>query len=221
MRDEFNRNQNAAFKAQRVSKGNCIMGFVPIGGQPPIPIVEHDGQKSPISDKIEQITKATENLYLPNCMYQALRTEPLRLAFSAHNRKEVFKTFLEISAGERINPKNGKPIDRKKEGYFPQDVTRYLNFLKANIYTSQELPFHATSRARPLDTFRQSVHKACSSGRKSNRVLRAYIAFGRETENDQALRGSSQVSLQREVLCALVGGEAEDRSGAGHDQVLQ
>ena len=55
MRDEFNRNQNAAFKAQRVSKGNCIMGFVPIGGQPPIPIVEHDGQKSQISDKIEQI----------------------------------------------------------------------------------------------------------------------------------------------------------------------
>ena len=80
-------------------------------------------------------------------MYQALRTEPLRLAFSAHNLGEVFKKFLEIAAGERINPKNGRLIDRKKEGYFPQDVTRYLDFLKANVYTKNHLFMRLQERA--------------------------------------------------------------------------
>lgn len=71
MREKVNRKQNAAFKAlwskssSRVTNVNCHMGSVPIGGQPSVHN-DHDGQKSPISDKIEPITKASDNLCLLN-----------------------------------------------------------------------------------------------------------------------------------------------------------
>lgn len=138
MRVKVNRKQNAAFKATSVSNGNCYMGSVPIGGQPSVPSLDHDGQKSLISDKIEQVSKASDNLCLPNCMFQALRSEALRKAFSAGNRKEVFKAFVELSAGQR-NIQTGKVINRETNGYFPNDMTRYLNFLQTNIWIKDYL----------------------------------------------------------------------------------
>jgi hypothetical protein len=173
------------------------MGFVPIGGclQPPLSHCELDGQKSSISDRIEQISKASDNLCLPNCIFQALRTLELRKAFSAHNLKEVFKAFLEISAGERINPKTGKVINRAKEGYFPQDVTRYLDFLKDHIYTKS----HVFMRLQPLalrSLFVKLFTKSESVGEQ------VFVFFGYTLPSDEKPKMVKRFEDLRKSLCS-------------------
>ena len=128
-------------------------------------------------------------------MYQALRTEPLRLAFSAHNLGEVFKKFLEIAAGERINPKNGRLIDRKKEGYFPQDVTRYLDFLKANVYTKNHLFMRLQERA--LWTI--FVNMFTKPARLEEKII---VFFGHTLPSDEKPKMTKRFEDLRKSLCS-------------------
>ena len=128
-------------------------------------------------------------------MYQALRTEELRHAFSAYNQAEVFKTFLEISAGDHRNPKTGKLIDRKKEGYFPQDVTRYLDFLKANVYTKNHLFMRLQDRALWTIFVKLFTKPACLE----EKII---VFFGHTLPSDEKPKMAKRFEDLRKSLCS-------------------
>ena len=200
MREKVNRKQNAAFKAlwskssSRVTNVNCHMGSVPIGGQPSVHN-DHDGQKSPISDKIEPITKASDNLCLLNCMYQALRTWALRHAFSAHNLMEVAKAFVELAAG-RLDFESGELIDREQDGYVGKDMLRYLQFLKEHIYIKDFVFLRLQLLARPkifIELFTKSHHQV---------EEKVFVFFGYSLPSDEKKLMAKRFEKLRKSLCS-------------------
>jgi hypothetical protein len=152
MRDKKKgRNQNKSCKACIANTGEGIdVTSDPHGNHSRSTFERHDGQNSLIiSDKIDPITKAKENLCLFNCMYQSLRTQALRDMFSANNPADPAKAFVELSAG-KTEFQFGKVINRKKDGYVTRDIDRYRIFLfekfgmdfhfkKLNSYTADHL----------------------------------------------------------------------------------
>ena len=201
MRDKVSRKQIAAFKALRINKScsrvtnvNCHMGSVPIGGQPSVPI-DHDGQKSLISDEIEQVTKASENLCLINCMYQALRTWALRHAFSAHNLREVAKAFVELSAG-RVDFETGKLINREEDGYVGKDMLRYLDFLKENIYIKDFVFLKRQKLSLPkifIELFTMTHHQV---------EEKVFVFFGYSLPSDEKKKMAKRFEDLRKSLCS-------------------
>jgi hypothetical protein len=152
MRDKKrDRTQKKACKAWRanIGEGNDVTSD-PYGNHSRSNFGMLDGQNSLlISDKIDPITKAKENLCLFNCIYQSLRTQALRDMFSANNPAEPTKAFVELSAGE-TEFKSGKVINREKDGYVTRDIDRYRIFIfekfgvkfvfkKLNSYTADHL----------------------------------------------------------------------------------
>ena len=83
-----------------------------------------------VSDEIAQITKATENLCLFSAVYNSLRKNALRHAFTSKNPSLAALAFVELSKSNIGSFTQFKPIDRTKHGYTSLDLGRYLQQLK-------------------------------------------------------------------------------------------
>lgn len=87
-----------------------------------------------IDESIYQPASLDEHLCMYACFINALRTEPLRLAFSANNLDDPAKQFKECAAS-RFVTKQEKTIFEKRiarEGYNHRDMIFYLEWLKSN-----------------------------------------------------------------------------------------
>ena len=82
------------------------------------------------SDETAQIAKASENLCLFSAVYNSLRHNALRHAFTSKNPSLAALAFVELSKSNIGSFTQFKPIDRTKHGYTSLDLSRYLQQLK-------------------------------------------------------------------------------------------